>query len=196
MPISAGQIEATVGRVRELMPPEVEIVPVSATTGEGLPRLLATLRHTAAAIDRKIRFDSTRLYVDRVFSLPGAGTVATGTLWSGSIATGNRLQVLPAGFEARVRSVQVHGETVERAEAGQRVAVGLVGERRNRLERGAALVHPGAYRSSLRVDVALEEVTSVPRVSRAHVCHGSSAVLARVVRVGDDYAQLRARAAT
>src|SRR6266567_8190887 len=105
--------------------PGAEIVRVSAVTGEGLDELRAALDRAAAAVGQRERGGATRLYVDRVFSLPGAGTIVTGTLWSGQVAAGDRLEVLPAGFEARVRSVQVHGETVERAEAGQRVAVVL-----------------------------------------------------------------------
>jgi selenocysteine-specific elongation factor len=169
--------------------PGAEIVRVSAVTGEGLDELRAALDRAAAAVGRRERGGATRLYVDRVFSLPGAGTVATGTLWSGKVAVGDRLEVLPAGFEARVRSVQVHGETVESAEAGQRVAVALVAERRRRLERGDALVEPGAFPVSFRLDVEL--TGDVADGARVQVCHGTTAVNARVVRAGAHDAQLR-----
>ena len=70
---------------------------------------------------------ATRLFVDRVFTLHGIGTVATGTLWSGRIGAGDELRAEPAGLDVRVRSVEVHDRSVERAEAGQRVAVSLPG---------------------------------------------------------------------
>src|SRR5581483_2039483 len=136
--------------------PGAEVVRTSVVTGQGLDELRGALARAAANVEARKAAGPTRLYVDRVFSLPGAGTVATGTLWSGAISAGDRLEVLPAGFEARVRSVQVHGGAVERAEAGQRVAVALTAERRRTLERGDALVEPGAFPVSYRLDVALD----------------------------------------
>ena len=133
----------------------------------------------------------TRLFVDRVFTLRGIGTVATGTLWSGSIGEGDALRAEPAGIDVRVRSVQVHDRPVDRAEAGQRVAVALPGVERGRLRRGDALVEPGAYRPSYRLDVVLEELEEIPGGARVHVHHGTSASPARVVRAGERYAQLR-----
>jgi selenocysteine-specific elongation factor len=172
--------------VSELVP-GAEVVPVSAVTGEGLDELRAALDRIAA--DRPRSDAPTRLYVDRVFSLPGAGTVATGTLWSGRIAAGDRLDVLPAGFEVRVRSVQVHGESVEHADAGQRVAVAITPERRRRVARGDALTASGAYPVSFRLDIALEG--DVPDGARVQVCHGTSSAPARVVRMHAGNAQLR-----
>jgi selenocysteine-specific elongation factor len=127
------------------------------------------------------------MYVDRVFTLRGIGTVATGTLWSGSIGDGDELRVRDR--TVRVRSVQVHDRPVDRAEAGQRVAVALPGVERHDLARGDALVAAGAYPSSYRLDVALEELDQIP--SRVRVHHGTADVVARVVRVGDRWAQLR-----
>ncbi len=130
----------------------------------------------------------TRLYVDRAFTIAGAGTVVTGTLWSGSIAAGDELRVEPAGLRTRARSVQVHDLPVASAEAGQRVAVNLPGVSRSQLRRGEALVAPGAYPVSWRLDVALEELEPMPAAVTVHV--GTSDVPARVVREGR-FAQLR-----
>jgi selenocysteine-specific elongation factor len=167
--------------------PDAKVVRVSAVTGEGLDELRAALAGAAASVERRGAEGPTRLYVDRVFSLPGAGTVATGTLRSGAIAAGDRLEVLPAGFEARVRSVQVHGGAVERAEAGQRVAVAVSLERRRRIARGDALVTPSAFPVTYRLDVSLAGDAS----GRVQVLHGTSAVPARVVQLDADHAQLR-----
>src|SRR5207244_7777752 len=127
---------------------------VSAKTGAGLDELRAGLGSAAGG-----GFNSnvpSRLYVDRVFSLRGIGTVVTGTLWSGTIGDGDVLRAEPAGRDVRVRSVQVHDRPVERAEAGQRVALALTGIERSELRRGDALVTPGAFPVSYRLDVALE----------------------------------------
>jgi len=171
--------------VSELVP-GAEVVRVSAVTGEGLAELRAAIDRAARRVERRRSDGPARLFVDRVFSLPGAGTVATGTLWSGSISAGDRLDVLPEGFEARVRSVQVHGGEVERAEAGQRVAVALTTERRRNVERGDAIATPGAFAVTYRVDAALDGDVS----GRVQVLHGTSATTARVVPLGS-HAQLR-----
>ncbi|MDX6441887.1 MAG: selenocysteine-specific elongation factor [Gaiellaceae bacterium] len=169
----------------EELVPGAAVVAVSARTGAGLDELRAAL---ASLSTERARDDApTRLYVDRVFTLRGIGTVATGTLWSGSIGEGDELQL--GARTVRVRSVQVHDSAVTRAAAGQRVAVALPGVERADLRRGDALVAPDAYPASYRLDIALEPLAEIP--PRVHVHHGTANVLARVVRVGDGFAQLR-----
>ena len=179
-------LELAVAEAEELVP-GAAVVPVSARTGDGLDELRAALAE--AAEERVLPDAPTRLYVDRAFSLHGIGTVATGTLWSGSIGEGDELRLEPGGRAIRIRSVQVHDRPVERAEAGQRVALALPGVDRRAVRRGDAVVAPGSYRSSYRLDVALDLLADVP--ATAHVHHGTSDVLARVVRVGTRFAQLR-----
>jgi len=178
-------LELAVEEARELVP-DAEIVPVSAKTGAGIEELRAALARVP--VETRDTSAATRLYVDRVFTLQGAGTVATGTLWSGTIAPGDLLRAEPAGRIVRVRSVQVHDAAVDRAEAGQRVAVNLPTVERRELARGDVLVTPGHYPLSYRLDVRLETLTEIPADVTVHV--GTKAVSARVVREGD-YAQLR-----
>ena len=135
-----------------------------------------------------------RLYVDRVFTLRGIGTVVTGTLWAGTIAEGDVLRVAPRGGEVRVRSVQVHDRDVPAASAGERVALGLPGIERRELHRGDALVTPGAFPVSYRLDVELEELSEIDNGARVSVHHGTSRIPARVARVGSGTAQLRLEA--
>jgi selenocysteine-specific elongation factor len=123
--------------------------------------------------------------------LRGIGTVATGTLWSGSIGAGDELRAEPGGLPVRVRSVQVHDRPSERAEAGQRVAVSLPGVERGELRRGQALVAPGAYPASYRLDVALEELVPIKDGARVQVHHGTAEIPGVVRRIGDRHAQLR-----
>jgi selenocysteine-specific elongation factor len=183
--VDADALELALDEARELVP-GTEIVPVSAKTGSGLDELRAALARAAYAGGHGEA--PTRLYVDRVFTLRGIGTVVTGTLWSGRIARGAALRVEPGARAVRVRSVQVHDRDVEVAEAGQRVALALPGVERKDLRRGDALVEPGAYRPSYRLDVEIEELAPIP--SRVIVHHGTATMLARVVRVGR-FAQLR-----
>ena len=171
----------------EELVPGAPVVAVSARSGAGLDDLRAAI---AAVAEERSRVDApTRLYVDRVFTLRGIGTVATGTLWSGSVGEGDELRAEPGGRAVRVRSVQVHDRPAARAEAGQRVAVALPGIERSELRRGDALVAPAAYPSSYRLDVELDELAEIP--GRVQVHHGTASVLARVVRVGARFAQLR-----
>jgi selenocysteine-specific elongation factor len=175
---------------RELVP-GAPVVATSARTGEGLDDLVAALAETADLVERRPPLDATRLFVDRSFSLRGIGTVVTGTLWSGSIGEGDELVVEPSGQAVRVRSVQVHDSPVDRAGAGQRVAVALPGIERSRVRRGDALVARGAYPVSYRLDVTLAELEPIADGARVHVHHGTAEHFARVVRVGEHHAQLR-----
>ncbi len=183
--VDAETLGLALAEAHELVP-GADIVAVSAKTGAGLDELRAALARSAS--ENTHAEAPTRLYVDRAFTLRGIGTVATGTLWSGRIAAGDVLRLEPAGDDVRVRSVQVHDEAVDVAEAGQRVAVALPGLKRRELGRGDVLVEPGAYGASYRLDVELEELAPIP--PRVLVHHGTSATLARVVRNGG-YAQLR-----
>jgi selenocysteine-specific elongation factor len=170
---------------RELVP-GAEVVAVSAKTGAGLDELRAALARVP--VTERDSGRAARLYVDRVFTLQGIGTIATGTLWSGTIVAGDLLHVEPSGRVVRVRSVQVHDTAVESAEAGQRVAVNLPTVERRELARGDVLVEPGHYPVSYRLDILLEELTEIPAAVTVHV--GTQAVPARVARAGR-YAQLR-----
>jgi selenocysteine-specific elongation factor len=192
--VDAAAVDLAEDEARELVP-DAEIVRVSAKTGEGLDALRDALARVASSIERARADSPTRMYADRSFSIAGFGTVVTGTLWSGSLGSGDRLRIEPSGRDVRVRSVQVHDEDVERAEPGQRVAVSLPGIERGDVSRGDALVEPGAYPISYRLDVVLEEIEPIEDNARlvAHV--GTDHVPARVVRVGSRFAQLRLDAA-
>ncbi|MCZ7589192.1 MAG: selenocysteine-specific translation elongation factor [Gaiella sp.] len=183
-------LELALAEARELVA-GAPVVAVSGVAGTGLDELRAALDDVAASVTpRRVDFP-TRLYVDRVFTLRGIGTIATGTLWSGTVGEGDRLRLEPAGREVRVRSVQVHDTPVTRAEAGQRVALNLPGIERGDVSRGDALVAAGAFPLSYRLEVALEELSPIRDGARLTVHHGTSRVPARVVRVGDGHAQLR-----
>jgi selenocysteine-specific elongation factor len=185
-----GQTEATHAAVNRLLP-GCEIVPVSAVERRGLDELRAALGRAASSVVERGASGPARLYADRSFTLAGVGSVVTGTLWSGSVEPGDRFQVLPAGYEVRVRSVQVHGAPVQRAEAGRRVALAVAADRRRRPAVGDALVTPGSIVPTYRFDAILDEAEQLPERARVTVCHGTSAVPARLIRAGERHAQLR-----
>ena len=186
----AETLELVVAEAHELVP-GAAVVSVSAKTGEGLDELRAALVSAADGLEHQALLGATRLYVDRSFTLHGIGTVVTGTLWSGAVGEGDELRAEPAGIDVRVRSVQVHDEPVERAQAGQRVALALPGIERSALRRGDALAEPGAYPVSYRLDVELAELEPIADRARVHVHHGTTETPASVVRVGERFAQLR-----
>jgi selenocysteine-specific elongation factor len=134
-----------------------------------------------------------RLHVDRSFTIRGAGTVVTGTLWSGSVGRGDEVELLPGGIQARVRAVQVHDEPVERAAAGQRVAVNLVGVDRREVGRGDVLVARGAAVEPTHVvDVELGDARhELAGGGRVQVHHGTRESPARVAALGGRFFQLR-----
>lgn len=173
---------------------DAPLVAVSSRTGEGIAELSAHLSERAAAADRaraaKPPEGRFRLPIDRVFSLPGIGTVATGTAASGGVAPGDRLLLSPRGVEVRVRGVHAHNRPVERAAAGDRCAVNIVGSFPDGAEpgRGDWLVAPELHAPTSRIDVALRLSRAAPAPLRAglpvHVHLGTEDRVGRVAVLG------------
>ena len=175
-------------------PPDVSelgwpVVEVSARTGFGLDALRAALDDVASGVSGRGAAGEAVLHVDRVFSVRGAGTVVTGTLWSGVLAAGAVVSVLPAGVSARVRSVEVHDERVESAAAGQRVAVNLVGVGRDEIARGDVIATGDELRAAHLLDVDLGDLRLGGE--RVTVHHGTRETPARVAWLGGRFHQLR-----
>jgi selenocysteine-specific elongation factor len=167
-----------VAAARELIP-EAEVV-------TGADAVAAALDRAADGLpSRADRDGPALLHVDRSFTIHGAGRVVTGTLWSGSIGRGDELFVLPAGSRARVREVQVHDERVERAAAGQRVAVNL---RNAEPVRGDVLSSEPLEPTHI-LDVVLD--ARIEQGSRVHVHHGTRESPARIAWLGGHFHQLR-----
>jgi selenocysteine-specific elongation factor len=171
--------------------PGAEVVTCSAATGAGVEDVRAALDRAAARMPGRGAGDGAPLlHVDRAFTIRGAGTVVTGTLWSGSIAAGDRLALLPAGTAVRVRSVQVHDEPVPVAGAGQRVALNLAGVEVRAVGRGDVIAAPGAVAPSRVLDCALT-LRGARHGMRAHVHHGTRESPARLADLGDGLWQAR-----
>lgn len=162
------------------------IVPVSSKSGAGLDDLRTALMQAAKATKRSKGSAGLREPVDRVFTIKGAGTVVTGTLWSGTAAVGDEVEILPSGKRARIRSIQVHGCAVDAASAGHRCALNLNGVTTDDVRPGDFLAAPGAVSATDRFDADLSYLGEKPLESgaRVHVSHGTREVIGRVLLMG------------
>ncbi len=175
------------------------IITVSATTGEGLDALRAALVQALRAAPARDADDVWRLPVDRVFSVAGAGTVVTGTAWSGAVAVGETVRVMPGARTARVRGLESHGLASARSIPGARLAVALAGIDRDEIHPGSVLVSerdPWHPTSVLRADVALvPEAAPIGVRSRLRFHLGTAECGARIVVTGGALAPGRTEAA-
>jgi selenocysteine-specific elongation factor len=151
--VSSDLLELAQLEVEELLAPTpfagAAVLPVSSTTGQGIPELKAALLDLAAKNAMPEEPDRpARLPIDRAFHLRGLGVVVTGTLGSGAIRPGDTLEILPRGERVRVRSVQVHGQPREQAEAGERTSLQLTGIALEDLARGMQLGAPEAFEAT------------------------------------------------
>jgi selenocysteine-specific elongation factor len=169
------------------------VVPVSSVTGAGLEELRRELKRVATEIGEKNAAGYFRLPIDRVFSVKGFGTVATGTLIAGSVAKEQEVEVYPGGRRLRVRGVQVHGSAAGRARAGQRTAVNLADIEPAELQRGDVLSEPGRFRAVTTIDCRLDLLASAkPLKHRAPVhFHSGTAEIEAEVRMLEGTAALR-----
>ena len=176
---------------------QVETVPVSAPLGQGVDELRAALRRLVDRLPAADQQAAVRLWVDRVFTVRGSGTVVTGTLGAGTLRLGDELEVAPSAVDVRVRGLQALGEPRHEVAAVARVAVNLRGIGRDEVARGDALVTPGAWTTSNVVDVRVgssgRETTAyslddLPPAATLHV--GSAAIPVRVRSLARDLARL------
>ncbi|GIU99844.1 MAG: selenocysteine-specific translation elongation factor [Actinomycetota bacterium] len=167
-----------VERLRGTALEAARIVPCSAATGQGLDELVEALDAMVGAAPEPEREGRARLFVDRVFTIRGAGTVVTGTLTGGPIAVGDEVEVYPLGRRARVRSLQTHRRSVPAAWPVSRVAANLVGVGREELARGDVVGPPGAWRPTRLLEARIWPVRGLahPLTARgAYKLHAGSA---------------------
>lgn len=161
-------------------------VRVSSVTGEGLEELKAIiLEMVRDKVEAKDINSIPRLPIDRVFSIPGFGTIVTGTLLSGSITKGETLTVFPVGKSSKVRNIQVHETNQEICEAGQRVALNIPNIRRDEIYRGCVLAPANSMENTTLIDVNLQILKSSTRTirnrERFHLFTGTSEILCRAI---------------
>lgn len=116
------------------------IVGVSALTGKGLDELVSTIEKVIAEIEATEKSNLFRMYIDRLFTVKGFGSVVTGSVTGGSVAVGQDVYLLPGDHQKfRVRSIERHGNAVDRAVAGDRAAINLIGLKSEDFERGMVI---------------------------------------------------------
>ncbi len=166
------------------------IVGVSSTTSEGFPELAQTIDQVYARVPPRDVSGPARLWIDRVFSVRGFGTVVTGTLVRGRLAVDDTVELLPEQASMRIRAIQVHGEAVEAVVAAQRVALNLSRTERANIARGHLIAAPGSMQPTSMLDVRIRLIPSLSRPlvnrTRIRVHIGTVEILARIVLLGRD----------
>jgi selenocysteine-specific elongation factor len=168
---------------------DAPVVRVSSRTGAGIEELKRALGRLGATVGARDERAVPRLPVDRVFTIKGFGTVVTGTLISGSILVGDELDLLPsAGRRTRARGIQVHGNVVKEARAGERTAINLQGIEVDEIARGQELAPAARLDATPMIDVRLHYLASARRSlrrrARVRLHLGTAEILARVVLIG------------
>ena len=181
--IALSKADAVDDEILELVKLEVEefvsgsfldgtpMIPVSSVTGAGTADLCHALRRVARDVETRDDSELLRLPVDRVFTMKGFGTVVTGTLASGQLRVDAPVEILPGKQQARVRNLEVHGESVELARAGQRTAINLGGIAKADLERGMCLAEPNAFAPTAQFDARIELLPSAKPLKHAAPVH-------------------------
>lgn len=159
---------------------------VSSYTGENIEELKELICDKVEKVsNRKEDPSLLRIPIDRVFTIGGFGTVITGTLLEGSVRVGDEIQLYPGNRVAKVRSLQVHGNMVEQATAGQRTAVNLLNVKKEEIQRGDVLAAKGSLQQSMMLDVKIQMFDDAPRTltngSRLHLYYGSAEVLCKAI---------------
>lgn len=164
-------LELAVAEIEEHLEPSslrgAPIVACSALTGAGIDELVIAIDKAVQDAPLAEDLARPRLWIDRVFTIAGAGTVVTGTLAGGSLEVGGEIEIAPEGRRARVRTIQSHMKEVRHIAPGNRVALNLAGLERHSTRRGDAVVRAGQWRPTTVVD-ALVRVLPLWATGRAH----------------------------
>jgi selenocysteine-specific elongation factor len=162
------------------------IFPLSAVSGDGVEPLRQYLNQAAATLPNRPEAGNFRLAVDRCFTLPGPGTVVTGTVFSGTVSTGDHVLLSPSGMAVRVRAIHAQNRSAEVGLTGQRCALNLVGTdfEKDDVRRGDWVLAKPAHAPTQRLDVRLNLLASAEKALRhwspVHFHLGSIDVTARV----------------
>jgi selenocysteine-specific elongation factor len=167
------------------------VLAVSAATGQGVDALRAHLEAASSLGSNRSQGTRFRLAIDRVFTLPGVGLVVTGTVYSGSVHVGDRVQISPSGLMARVRSLHAQNKAAEIAQAGDRCALNLAGPgvERAAVRRGDFVLDPDLHAPTDRIDARLRLLSSEKKPINqwfpVRLHHAAAEVGARIVLLGD-----------
>lgn len=158
---------------------------VDSVSGKGIDRLKEVIQEVADQVEGKNDLAPARVFIDRIFSVKGFGSVVTGTLVEGTIKPDDELVLYPSGSKVKVRGVQVHGQKAEAGYAGQRVAINLAGIDKEKIERGDSLAAPNSMTPTMMIDCKIRVLETAPKDvehwDRVRVYHGAKELLGRIV---------------
>ena len=193
--VDAGRVEEVAELMEVLLDgtvlEEAPVFPVSGITGDGIAALRDHLHALARETGEATPRGHFRLAIDRRFTVPGAGLVVTGTVFSGAIAVEDRLMVSPGGLSVRVRGIHAQNRESATGQIGQRCAVNIVGQGldRDKIHRGDWLVAPAVHAPTSRLDARIRLLRSEPRPLKhwtpVHLHLGAADVSGRVAILGD-----------
>jgi selenocysteine-specific elongation factor len=166
------------------------IIPASSVTGTGLPEVTAALMEEGRRVKKREDSGVFRMPLDRVFTKRGFGTVIAGTILSGEVKVGDKVEILPDKIEAKVRGIQVHNDRRERSGIGSRTAINLQDIDKDLLRRGQCAAAPGSLSPSTRIGARLRLLRDNPRElktgERVRLHIGTDEVMARVILLEKD----------
>ncbi len=167
---------------------EAPVLPVSAVTGAGVAEVKATLQELGRRVAPRPDSGVFRMPVDRVFTMHGFGTVAAGTILSGAVRAGDRIEIFPEGLKTRVRGLQVHKAKTGVSGIGKRTALNLQDVRKEDLRRGQVAAAEGSLVPTARLDARLDVLDSAGRDikhrERVRLHIGTDEVMARLAILG------------
>jgi selenocysteine-specific elongation factor len=179
-------------QLRDTVFASAPIVQTSVRTGEGLADLKSAIASELAGMQPQRDFGKPRLFIDRVFTLRGIGTVVTGTLTGGRFCRGQNIIVQPQKLQARIRSIQSHGVELDDAQPGMRTALNLPDLAIDQIKRGdvitnsdlpASTVFTAQIERSSRLSVKDAAGHRLRNGSSVYIHHGTSRVTAKVTSV-------------
>lgn len=168
------------------------IVRTSVMTGQGIDELRLAIESIAEQAEQAAvaaEGSPFRLAIDRTFTLPGHGTVVTGSVTSGVARVGDELVIEPGGIAVRVRGLQSHDQAAEEVHRGQRAAINLAGVHHDAIRRGQELAAPGHLLPSKLLTASVSLLSSAPALknrTRLRVHLGTAEILATIVLLGTD----------
>ncbi len=154
--------------LRDTIFKNIPIQRVSSVTHAGFPQLLQGVDLLLKDTPARTNQGRPRLPVDRIFTIAGFGTVVTGTLSDGNLATGDEVELLPSSLRGRIRGLQTHKKKEETAVPGSRTAVNIAGLDVEQIRRGDLVTHPGQYKLSQRLDLNFRLLTGSSSPLRHH----------------------------
>ncbi len=169
---------------------DAPIIPISSISGEGIEDLKASLYKISEEVTPRVDRGTFRMPIDRVFTMRGFGTVTAGTVLSGTVKEGDKVEIFPEGMISRVRGVQVHHSKTNQSHIGKRTAINLSDLDKDKLRRGQTAAAPGSLTPTNRLDAKLHLLKSYGKKlknrERLRLHIGTSEIICRLVLLDRD----------